>query len=86
MIDGVALAAMLFRLASYGLTPNRVVVLGMNILVFVHILGILYHYVGHLLKNKPLSKTTEWIGFYLPVYTLWTAFVVFAYPILNTFR
>lgn len=86
VIDGVALAAMIFRLISYGFTPNRVAVLGMNMLVFVHIAGILYHYTKHLIRQSPLTNTMQWISRYFPVYTLWTAFIVFVYPVLNSFH
>jgi len=33
VIDLIALSAILFRLTSYGLTPNRLVVLGANLII-----------------------------------------------------
>ncbi len=43
VIDLIALAAIFFRLASYGFTPNRFAVLGANLVAFGHLLGILWH-------------------------------------------
>jgi hypothetical protein len=46
ILDAIAMSASVFRTASdiYGLTPNRIAVLGINLLVFVHLLGILINY------------------------------------------
>jgi hypothetical protein len=40
VIDCVALSAILFRLTTYGITPNRMAVLGMNLIVLVHLVSI----------------------------------------------
>jgi len=80
LINAVALSAILFRLASYGLTPNRVTVLGANLVIFIHLLWIGATYLK-LAQNKVGFEVMERvIGRYLPVYGCWSAFVVFLLP------
>jgi hypothetical protein len=55
LIDLVALAAIVFRLSSYGFTPNRVAVLGANVLAFCHLAGILFYYV-QFVRRKGSSR------------------------------
>ena len=42
LIDAIALSAILFRLASFGFTPNRVAVLGADLIIMVHLARILF--------------------------------------------
>ena len=67
-IDVIALAAILFRLTSYGFTPNRVAVLGANLLAFGHLAGILWHYVGFIRSKSDLDHLDRWIVRYIPAY------------------
>ncbi|KAM3093913.1 hypothetical protein ACKFKG_16930 [Phormidesmis sp. 146-35] len=66
MVDGVALAAIAFRLASYGTTPNRVVVLVANLLVFGNLAGMLVQYVRFFLGKASIASIKNWITSYLP--------------------
>ena len=85
VVDVVALSAIVFRLTSYGLTPNRLAVLGANLLVFGHLAGILYHYSSFLRSRIDMLAVESWIARYLPLYTAWTAFIVFVLPFLFNF-
>ncbi|MDD3028056.1 MAG: DUF4153 domain-containing protein [Erysipelotrichaceae bacterium] len=81
-IDSVALSAVVFRISSYGITPNRMAVLGVNILIWINLLGIM---LGHLrfLKNQTgLAPVQDAISGYLQFYGLWAAFVTFAFPLI----
>lgn len=86
IIDVVALAAILFRLTSYGFTPNRVAVLGANLLVFCHLAGILHHYTRFMRRKAGLDCLHIWIVKYLPVYTTWSIVVAAGFPIIFWFR
>ena len=44
-IDLIALSAILFRLTSFGMTPNRIAVLGANLIVLFHLVLILIKYI-----------------------------------------
>ena len=82
IVDLIALSAIVFRLASYGLTPNRLAVLGANLLVFGNLAGILYYYAGFLRGKMDMQVVENWITRYLPLYAVWTIFIVFAMPFL----
>ena len=82
VIDSIALSAILFRLTSYGITPNRIAVLGVNIVIIVHLLKIMLAYVQFLRnKNRP-DVIQDAVTDYLPVYGLWAAVVTFAFPFI----
>lgn len=86
IIDGVALSAILFRLTSHGLTPNRIAVLGANVLFFGHLLGIFINYIRFLLNRGTVVELENWISKYLPAYTVWVLFVAVAFPVIFLFR
>ncbi len=86
VIDLVALAAILFRMTSYGFSPNRVAVLGANLLAFGHLTGILYHYIRFARKGGTLAAIETWIVGYIPAYTAWSVFVTVAFPLIFRFR
>jgi hypothetical protein len=86
VIDVVALSAILFRLGAYGLTPNRIVVLGSNLLVFAHLVILLRAYLPVVRGRSGFAGMTPSVAGYLPVYSAWTVFVVFLLPPLFSFR
>lgn len=88
ILDAIALSASVFRTASdiYGLTPNRIAILGINLLVFVHLLGILINYVRFVWKDKPFEKLENWIAGYLPYYAVWAILVSIFLPIFFWYK
>ena len=86
IVNVVALSAILYRLSEWGISPNRVVVLGANVLIFAHLILILNAY-ARVFYNKAqhgdLIRAT--VGF-LPAYGLWAAIVMIALPIAFGFR
>ncbi|SHJ46550.1 DUF4153 domain-containing protein [Parasporobacterium paucivorans] len=80
--DFVALSSIVFRLSSYGLTPNRLAVLGINILICIHLLWIIFAYMRFLQNKTDPAGIQDAITKYLPVYGIWTAFVTFAFPLI----
>lgn len=86
LIDGIALSAILFRLNSYGLTPNRIAVLGANTLFFIHLFGILFYYVRFLTRRSTIGELENWISKYLPIYSVWVLFVAISFPIIFGFK
>lgn len=85
-LDTFALSAILFRLTSYGYTPNRIAVLGANLAVFVHLSGIVYHYVRFIQRRGKLESLARWIVAYLPVYAIWSVIVTFGFPFVFGFK
>ncbi|MGK5094915.1 DUF4153 domain-containing protein [Deltaproteobacteria bacterium TL4] len=85
-IDAIALSAIIFRLTSYGLTPNRIAVLGANLIIFIHLAGMLFYYIHFLKQTVQMKQIYSWITQYLPTYTVWTAFITFVFPFIYRFK
>jgi hypothetical protein len=81
IIDSVALSAIVFRLSSYGITPNRLAVLGINILIWANLIWIMISYLRFLQNKTGPSTIQDAVTKYLPVYALWAAIVTFTFPI-----
>lgn len=86
LVNGIALSAILFRIGEWGITPNRMAVLGGNILILINLLIVALRLVQTLLYQKPLKAVEESIARFLPVYAVWTCVVVFLFPLLFRFR
>ncbi|MHA8097857.1 hypothetical protein VR479_01015 [Aquirufa aurantiipilula] len=86
VVNGIALSAISFRIIEWGITPNRIAVLGSNLLIFIHLL----------LVAKSLLKTSQGksdfhfvaksIAQYLPIYSIWAAIVCFIFPLIFQFK
>jgi|LULL01.1.fsa_nt_gb hypothetical protein len=86
MINSVALSAILFRLVSFGFTPNRVVVLGANITILIHLVHIFRSYLTSVRRRDGFPTIDAVIGTYLPVYSAWAAIVLFVLPLVFGFK
>ncbi|MFN3998965.1 hypothetical protein [Algoriphagus sp.] len=86
IVNGVALSAIAFRISEWGITPNRMAVLGVNILMLVHLLLVSKKLISTVLKENPLEDVGLVLVKYLPVYLIWTAIVVFLFPLVFGFR
>jgi hypothetical protein len=82
LIDSVALSAIVFRLSSYGITPNRLAVLGINILIWANLIWIMFPYMRFLQNKTGPSTVQDAVTKYLPIYAIWAAIVVFTFPII----
>src|SRR5690606_14655897 len=82
IIDSVALSAIMFRLTSYGITPNRLAVLGVNILICANLIWIMISYMRYLQIKSGPNAIQNSVTKFLPVYGLWAAFVIFTFPVI----
>ena len=82
IIDSVALSAMVFRLSSFGITPNILAVLGVNILIWANLIWIMLSYMRFLQNKTGPSTIQDAVTKYLPVYGFWAAFVTFTFPFI----
>lgn len=80
LADAVALWAIAARITEFGLSPNRVAALGMNVILLVNLAWSVVLYVSFLRGNAPFSRLERWQTDYLPVYAAWAAFVVIVFP------
>lgn len=86
IINGIALSAILFRISEWGITPNRLAVLGGNILILINLLLVAYRLFNAVKDINEIIKVENSIAFYLPVYSLWTILVTFVFPVIFNFK
>jgi hypothetical protein len=86
IVNGIALSAILFRISEMGLTPNRLAVLGTNILILVNLILVTVKLYGVLAQKRDIVTVGSQIAVFLPIYTLWTIFITFILPFLFNFE
>ena len=80
-VNGIALSAIGYRAVSMGITPNRMAVMGANILMFVNMAVIAFDLWDSVKGNGRRSPDRS-IAAFLPWYAGWTAVVVFLFPLI----
>lgn len=85
-LNAAALAAILYRWADEGTTVNRVVVTGANIIVFLHLISLLWAYIVHARGSQNVNKLKHAVGRYLPVYGVWSFVVLFVLPLVFKYQ
>lgn len=85
IINGIALSAIIFRISEWGITPNRLTVLGGNILILINLLMVSYKLFKAQRYPDELMKVENSIATFLPFYSVWTIVVTFIFPLLFNF-
>jgi hypothetical protein len=86
VVNGIAFTAILFRISEWGLTPNRLAILGANFLMLANLVFIAYRLFNRVIKKDENSSVENAIANFLPIYILWAMVVVFVFPLLFNFR
>jgi hypothetical protein len=86
VLNGIALSAISFRLAEFGITPNRIAVLGANLLIFTNLVLVAYKLFFIVRGKMEVDKVETTIAFFIPIYGIWTATVTFILPLLFNFK
>lgn len=86
LVNGIALSAILFRISEFGITPNRIAVLGGNLLILINLLLVTLQLFRVLAKKSDIASVGKTISFYLPVYFIWTIIVTFLFPFIFGFK
>ncbi|MEU4413958.1 permease prefix domain 1-containing protein [Nocardia salmonicida] len=86
VVDVVMLAAMLTRIAEFGSTPNKVVALGLNVVLLVNLTWSGHLGFGFVRGTKTFAALERWQTDYLPVYGVWAAAAIVAIPPSFDFR
>jgi hypothetical protein len=81
-IDAIALSAIIGRLSAFGASPNRIALLGENILLLANLLGLGWQYARFFTGRARFPSVENWTVRYLPVYGVWLAIVVFLFPVV----
>lgn len=80
--NGIALSAIGFRLVEFGVTPNRLAVLGSNALVMAHLMITTQKLWSFLKGNERIEAVEKSLTSYLPFYAVWAAIVSVVFPLL----
>lgn len=86
VVNGIALSAIIFRIAEYGVTPNRAAVLGGNLLILINLLLVTRQLYRALFRDDEITGVGNTIARYLPVYICWTVVVTFLFPLIFGFQ
>ncbi|MFI5220308.1 MAG: hypothetical protein ACHQNT_12560 [Bacteroidia bacterium] len=86
IVNGIALSAILFRISEWGMTPNRLAVLGANILMLTNLLMVTFRFFKNISKKADISEVENSISMFLPIYILWTIIVIFIFPLIFHFK
>lgn len=86
VLNGIALSAIAFRLFEFGITPNRLAVIGANLLIFINLIWVASK-LFFVIKGKSNKQQVERvIAVFIPVYGIWAALVTFLLPLLFSFK
>jgi hypothetical protein len=78
----IALSAIFYRLGEYGITPNRLAILGSNLLIFINLILITIDLFKINFRKTDIEKVGITIASYLPVYIIWVLIVIFTFPVI----
>jgi hypothetical protein len=85
LADILALWNIAERISEFGFSPNRVAVLGINMILLVNLAWSTVLYIRFLRDRGSLMALERWQTSYLPVYAVWAAIVVIVFPPLFRF-
>ena len=85
VINVIALSAILYRFSEWGVSPNRIVAAGANILIFTHLLQLLRSYVAVIRRGQSARRLERAAVGFFPIYGAWASIVVLALPLVFSF-
>ncbi|MDF3818654.1 DUF4153 domain-containing protein [Leptospira sp. 96542] len=85
-INTLGLFAIYKRLSEFGMTPNRISVIGSNLCFFISLLFLTYYLIQTLRKKYDLEVSLHRFAKSLIIFPIWTALVAFIFPIIFQFK
>ena len=82
IIDLIAVSAIFYRLGAFGITPNRLAVLGSNLLILGNLALLIIALYKVNFKNALIREVELTVAKYLPFYLVWILFVIFGFPLI----
>lgn len=86
IVNSIALSAIVFRVFSLGITPNRIAVLGGNLLFLINLVLIAIQLLKSIGNNATVDRIENSITSYIPIYVIWALIVVFLFPVAFGFE
>jgi len=82
VVNAIALSAIVFRISEWGISPNRMAVLGANLLVLVNLVMVGIDLLEVISHKSELADVEVTIAKFLPIYTIWALVVGFVFPLI----
>ena len=82
IVNVVCLVAIVDRLFEMGFTPNRVTVLGTNMLILINLFYVFFSLIKGKSNEDKVLNVKHSIGKYMPIYGIWFAIVIFILPLV----
>lgn len=82
VVNFIALSAIIYRIAAWGITPNRAAVMGSNVLILLHLLLVTFQLFKALTRKEQVAAPGKVLASYLPVYVIWASVVTFLFPLV----
>lgn len=86
IVNGIALSAILFRISEWGITPNRLTILGANLLILTNLIIVAIRIFKATIQKDDLLEVENVIARFLPIYGIWAIVVTFLFPFIFGFR
>ena len=86
VVNIIALSSISYRISSYGFSPNRLSVLGADLLILFNLILVSRKLFLIVRGKVGVEEVEQSIAMFLPVYFIWTAFVAFGFPILFSMK
>jgi hypothetical protein len=86
IVNGIALSAILFRISEWGFTPNRIAVLGGNVLMLINLILVTVRLFKAVTNKNEKTEVGSAIALFLPVYAIWAFLMTFLLPLIFSFK
>ncbi len=83
--NGIAVSAIVIRLNEFGFSPNRIAVIGANLLMFIHLVFVALALFKNINGKSTIDSVEVAIAKFIPVYAIWAAFIIFIMPFIFNF-
>ncbi len=85
VINCIAASSIIYRIAAFGITPNRLAVLGANVLMFINLIIITIRLYKYQKGSAEIEDVGSSITALMPWYAAWAVVVSFAFPFIFWF-
>jgi hypothetical protein len=86
IINSIALSAIIYRLLSFGASPNKIAILGANVLLFTNLVLITFKLI-QFVRNKTTADNVEKnMTKMLPYYAVWAVIIAVLLPVIFSFK
>lgn len=80
LLNCIALFEIMSRLTEWGITQNRIVVIGSNLLMLINLCLVAIQQFKGIKNRQKIINTGKSIGQFLPIYGIWVSLILFVFP------